>query len=662
MLRGGCESQAWKNGFRIALKQGLAPVQPCWRSDQRRHRPRQTGPATAAPIHLYRPQLHCAAECECILGVFVTKPTSVERRLAAIFAADVEGYARLTHADEFGTLQALADQRRIMDGLIAKYGGRIANTAGDSVLSEFSSSSDAVLCAVEAQRALTEAAEKVPSNRRVLFRIGIHFGDVTEQGTDLLGKGVNIAARLQAIAPAGGVVISGAAYDQIGDRLSLNFRNLGARTLRNIGETVQAYSVSRMGEVAQSAVLPILAEGKQLPAPDKPIIVVSPFQNIGGGQHEHFAEGIIEDITTALSRFKSLFVLSRKAAPIDRGQQIDTGQIVRERGVRYILEGSVRIVDRRVRVASQLLEAATGLHLWADKFDGKIDDEFDFQDRVTSRLVGIVAPRIGKAEIERAARKTGEDLQAYDYYLRGLASHEQGTVAENEAALEVFRRAVDIDPNLAAASAYLALCYVHRQTQGWMTDPEKEAAEAMRLARRAVEIEKDDAVVLAASGFALLMLGDADVGVALLERALQLNPNEANAWRWGGWARIFLGDQNSAIEHFLKAHYLNPLDSNILMTFSGLAVALFLVSRYEEARTWAERALADNANWLPSLRIMVAIQAVLGQTDEAQRTTARIICINPTEKISNIPVIRYLRKYDQRRKYAESLERGGLPP
>ena len=332
----------------------------------------------------------------------MTKAIDTERRLVAIFAADVEGYSRLMGADEVGTLRDLTQRRTILDGLIAAHRGRIANTAGDSVLAEFGSAVDAVQCAVEAQAALAEANAALSPDHHINFRIGIHVGDVMVKGGDLFGDGVNIAARLQTLASAGGTCISGVAHDQVRKILPFAFTDLGAQQVKNIEEPVRAFAVSTKGA---SPVLASSNASVPLALPDKPSIAVLPFQNMSGDpEQEYFADGMVEDIITALSRFKSLFVIARNSSFTYKGKAVDIKQVGRELGVRYVLEGSVRKAGNRVRITGQLIEATTGAHLWADKFDGGLDDIFDLQDNITSSVVGAIAPKLQQSEFERAKR------------------------------------------------------------------------------------------------------------------------------------------------------------------------------------------------------------------------------------------------------------------
>ena len=590
----------------------------------------------------------------------LSQEVGIERRLAAVLAADVAGFSRLTEADEVATLRLLAAQRSILDAAIARHRGRIANTAGDSVLAEFPSAVNAVQCAVEAQQALRDAAEGMPEGRRVLFRIGIHIGDVMVRDGDLLGTGVNVAARLEALADACGIVISAATHEQVKKILPLAYVDLGAQSVKNIEEPVRAFAIGA-SRVAPVAAVP--SESEALPLPDRPSIAVLPFQNMSGDpEQEYFADGMVEEIITALSKFKSLFVIARNSSFTYKGKAVDIKQVGRELGVRYVLEGSVRKAGRQVRITGQLIEAATNRHLWADRFDGLLDDIFELQDNVTSSVVGAIAPQIVKSEVEKNVRKPTNDVRAYDYYLRGIASTDQWTPAGSETTLEMFKRAVALDPDFPAALVRLSLSYQNRQAQGWMADPANETAEAIRVAQRAIEIAKDDAYVLAAGGFAIAMfLGKIDTGISLVDRALQLNANDADGWRWSGWLRLFQGDQEIAIQHFQRAQRLNPLDPYIFATFAGMAFALLLIDRCEEARIWAERAVAENANYLPSLRIMSAVLASLGEVDAARQITSRASKSRPVRRIAEVPIIRLLKNFDQREKLVQAFRLAGLP-
>jgi len=585
----------------------------------------------------------------------------VERRLAAILAADVEGYSRLMGTDEVGTLRDLTQRRTILDGLIDTHRGRIANTAGDSVLAEFGSAVDAVQCAVEAQAALAEANATLSPDHHINFRIGVHVGDVMVKGGDLFGDGINIAARLQTLASAGGTCISGVAHDQVRKILPFAFTDLGAQRVKNIEEQVRAFAVTTKGAS------PIFAKTSvSLALPDKPSIAVLPFQNMSGDpEQEYFADGMVEDIITALSRFKSLFVIARNSSFTYKGRAVDVKQVGRDLGVRYVLEGSVRKAANRVRITGQLIDTATGAHIWADRIDGGLDDIFDLQDQVTASVVGAIAPAMEKAEIERAKRKSTESLDAYDYYLLGIAAiHSvfEGTEDAVSEALRLFYRAIDLDPNYASAYGMAAWCHVLRKNYGWRHDDAHSIAEVERLARQAARLAKNDAVALYTGGFALArLLGHLDAGAALIDRALALDPNLAAAWHLSGWVKIHLGEPEMAIEHMAHAMRLNPLDPLISGMQNGTAAAHFLAGRYDAASSWAEKALQQNSNYLPGIRMAAASHALCGRLAQAQQALTRMRQIDPELRISNLAELVPFRATKDFGRYVEGLRKAGLP-
>jgi TolB-like protein/class 3 adenylate cyclase/tetratricopeptide (TPR) repeat protein len=595
----------------------------------------------------------------------LAKPIDAERRLVAIFAADVEGYSRLMGADEISTLRDLTERRAILDELIASHRGRIANTAGDSVLAEFGSAVDAVQCAVEAQAALAEANATLSPERHINFRIGIHVGDVMVKGGDLFGDGVNIAARLQAIASAGGTCISSIAYDQVRKILPLAFTDLGAQQVKNIEEAVRAYAVTSKGATTGDTASFAAAPGSNsaLPLPDRPSIAVLPFQNMSGDpEQEYFADGIVEDIITALSRFKSLFVIARNSSFTFKGKAADIKKVGQELGVRYVLEGSIRKAGGRVRITGQLIDAVSGAHLWADKFDGSLEDVFDLQDRITMSVVAAIAPKLDQAEIERSKRKPTEKLDAYDYYLRGLAVVEGATKDENEEALRFFYKSIEIDANFALAHAMVARCFTLRKANGWMTDVAKESAETAKQARRAVELGRDDAAVLSRAGYALArVVFEPEEGADLIERALALNPHLSSAWQFGGLLKAFRGEPEMAIEHLAHAMRLSPLDPSLYSMQTATALAHFVAGRYDESVLWAEKASREDPNFLPAIRIIATSAGNSGQLERAQKAAKRMLEIDPAFRVSRLTDHVPLRRPDDLARYAEGLRRAGLP-
>src|SRR5258705_3335884 len=435
--------------------------------------------------------------------------------------------------DEEETHVRLKEHLRVLiDPKIAAHRGHIVKNTGDGLLAEFNSVVDAVRCAVDVQRGMAERNSDVPPNNRIEFRIGINIGDIIEDNGDIFGDGVNVAARLEAIAEPGGICVSDDAHRQLRDKLDIVFDDAGEQNLKNIGRAVRVFRVRDRGAAASQR--PTLA------LPDKPSIAVLPFINMSGDpEQEYFADGMVDDIITALSHFRALFVIARSSSFTYKGRAVDVKQVGRELGVRYVLEGSLRKAANRGRITGQLVDTATGAHLWAERFDGGLGDVFDLQDQVTESVVGAIAPVVEKAEIERAKRKPTESLDAYGLYLRGLARlYQFGNRQANDEAPRLFNSAIELDPEFASAYGRAAMCYAYAKANGWISDTANEIAEVTRLAQRAVELGKDDASALAASGHALAhVVRDLEVGAALIDRALVLNSNLAEAWFYGGWGQ-----------------------------------------------------------------------------------------------------------------------------
>jgi TolB-like protein/class 3 adenylate cyclase len=587
----------------------------------------------------------------------------VERRLTAILAADVAGYSRLIGVDEEGTLAQLkAFRKTLVDPTIAKHRGRIVKTTGDGMLVEFASAVDAARCAVEVQRGMASENMEVPQAERIEFRIGIHLGDIIIDDNDIFGDGVNIAARLESIAVPGGISISRAVHDQVCDRINVCFDDKGEIALKNIARPVQVFAISGAKE-SRTTISP---ESKlALALPDKPSIAVLPFANLSSDpEQDYFADGMVEDIITALSHFKALFVTARNSSFTYKGRAVDVKQVGRELGVRYVLEGSVRKAANRVRITGQLVDTATGAHLWAERFDGGLSDVFDLQDQVTESVVGAIAPAVEKAEIERAKRKPTESLDAYALYLRGLAAYYQfGDRQANDEALRLFNSAIELDPDFASAYARAASCYVMAKINGWFSGTPNEIAETTRLAQRAVELGKDDAIALATSGHALVyVVRDLEVGAALIDRALVLNSNLAEAWNWGGWVKNWLGEPERAIERFARAMRLSPLDPRLTSMRTGTAYAHFFLGRYDEAASWAAMALQDSQGYQPGLRIAAASNAMAGRPEQAHKAMARLRELNPELRVSTLKdVLAPHRRAEDLSRYEEGLRRAGLP-
>jgi TolB-like protein len=580
----------------------------------------------------------------------------VERRLTAILAADVTGYSRLMSVDEEGTLAQLkAHRQALVDPKITEHRGRIVKTTGDGMLVEFASVVDALRCAIEVQRGMAERNADVPPDKRIEFRVGINVGDIIVDGGDIFGDGVNVAARLESLAEPGGICVSDRVQEDARGKLDAVFEDAGEQQLKNIERPVRVFRVRPSGATAISR--------PSLPLPEKPSIAVLPFQNMSGDpEQEYFADGIVEEIITALSRLRQLFVIARNSSFTYKGRAVDVKQVGRELGVRYVLEGSVRRAANRVRITGQLVDASTGAHLWADRFEGGLEDIFDLQDNVTASVVGAIAPKLEQAEIERAKRKPTESLDAYDYFLRGMASLHQWTRESISEALRLFYRAIELDPDFASAYGMAAWCYVVRKNTGWMTDRKQETAELERLATQAARLGKEDAVALYTGGYALAQVdGQLDASAALLDRSLGLNPNLATAWFLSGWVRIYRGEPEMAIEHMARAMRLNPRDPLLFGMQNGTAAAHFLAGRYDEASSWAEKALREHPKHTPAMRMAAASHALAGRLAEAHEAMARMRRRDPALRVSNLADHVPFRRPEDLARYEEGLRKAGLP-
>ena len=528
-------------------------------------------------------------------------------------------------------------------------------TTGDGWLAEFPSVVNAVACATDIQRQMLSRIADLPEDSAICLRIGVHVGDVIIEADDIFGDGVNVAARLEGMAPPGGIAVSGTVRDHLGNRLDVQFHDTGEHKLKNIENPVRIF---------QARLDPAPAFGQPVLAlPDKPSIAVLPFQNMSGdAEQEYFADGMVEDITTALSRMRWLFVIARNSSFTYKGRTVDVKQVGRELGVRYVLEGSVRKSADRVRITGQLIDATTGAHLWADRFDGILANIFDLQDQVTMSVVGAIAPKLEQAEIERAKRKPTESLDAYDFFLRGMAAFHQFNKAANTEALAFFLRAIELDPNFAPAYGMAARCYLQRIGFGWVADRQREAAEAEKLARRAADLGKDDAVALSAAGFVLVnVVGDLEYGDTLIDRALALNPNLAGGWHFSALAKAFLGQTEVAIERASRAMRLSPQDPQQFGMKIAMAWAHFFACRYEEAFSWAQAAVREQSNFFMAIAVTAASAALAGKTEEAAKAMARLRELNPTLRVSNLKSFMPIFRTQGFEQWSEGLRKAGLP-
>jgi adenylate cyclase len=475
----------------------------------------------------------------------------VERRLAAILAVDVAGYSRLMGEDEEGTLAALRSIRRELgDPKIKEHRGRIVKTTGDGLLVEFASVVDAVRCAVETQREMATRNAAIPPERRIEFRMGINLGDIIVEDGDIFGDGVNIAARLEALAEPGEICVSRVVRDQVRDKLDFSFADMGEQQVKNIARPVRVYSIGSQVSNPQGEAQETAPVARALTLPEKPSLAVLPFQNMtGDAEQEYFVDGMVEEITTAISRLPWLFVIARNSAFTYKGKAIDVKQVAQELGVRYVLEGSVRKAGRRVRITGQLIDTTTSAHIWADRFDGALDDIFDLQDEVASSVAAAIEPKLRQSEMDRAARKPTESLNAYDLYLRAVAQFNRWSEDGFAAGVMLARQALVIDPSYAPAAAMIGWCRTMQRVQGWGSLSDDDIAEAVLLSRQALEPARDDPDTLWQAGYTLFKLaGEASVAEAMLDRAVTLNPNAAAAWSFIGYVLALRNRRDAAIE------------------------------------------------------------------------------------------------------------------
>jgi adenylate cyclase len=555
------------------------------------------------------------------------------RRLTAILAADVAGYSRLMGADEEGTLERLqALRRELLDPRIAEHRGRIVKTTGDGLLVEFSSVVDAVRCAVAVQQAMPERDTGVAADSRIELRIGINLGDVIVEGDDLYGDGVNIAARIEALADPGGVFVSNTVHDHVRDRLPFVFDDLGEQQVKNIARPVRVYRVRDAGAVAKATAVPAL------PLPDKPSIAVLPFANMSGDpEQEYFVDGMVEEIITALSRIRWLFVIARNSSFTYKGQTVDVKQVGRELGVRYVLEGSVRKAGQRVRITGQLIDAVAGTHLWADRFDGSLEDVFELQDKIAVSVAGVIEPALQAAEMRRSAARPTTDLTAYDLYLRALAAYYPMTKERVFEALGLLKQAIAIDRHYGPALSRAAICHLRLVFDGWADEPKITRREGIELARQALQAAENDPDVLANSAQALAQFGE-DIGamIGLVDRALALNPSFARGWFLSGLLRLFAGQHDLAIEHVETSLRLSPRE-RMGQPQVVIGMAYFFQGQFDEAASKLLLSMQDNPGSPIPYRALAACYAHMGLLDKARTIVARLRAITPLVVPNDVP-------------------------
>jgi adenylate cyclase len=571
----------------------------------------------------------------------IVADTRVEHRFAVILCADVVGYSRLMGIDEEGTLSALRNVRRdLVDPKILEHRGRIVRTMGDGLLVEFNSVVDAVRCAIDIQRAMPEHGAAAPADRRIRFRVAINMGDVVSDGDLIYGDGVAIAARMESLAAPGGINVSRAVRDQVRDRLPIAFEDFGEHEVKNIARPVRVFrllldekATPPSGAVRWRAATP----------PDKPAVAVVPFQNLGGdAEAEYFLDSVAEDLITELARARWFSVVARNTSFTCKGKGADAKQLARELGVRYVVEGSLRKAGNRVRISCQLVETASGQHLWADRFDGTLEDSFDLQDRITESVVGSVAPVLRGAEIERARRKPEANQDVYDLTLRALPPAFAETPEDNEEALQLLGQALEMDPAYPTANALAAWCRQQRHLMEWPTVQDDDRETAKHLARVAIAVGAEVPLALALAGAVRAALTrDHHLALAATDRAAMISPNTAIVLGFDAVTRCLCGAYDKAIQHAEKAIRLSPLEPLVYHASFSLALASLLTGRAEEAVAHARKAIEGNRNFAFAYCILALGCAHLGRSAEAAQAVSQLIGVAPHFRIGTLRKIRF---------------------
>jgi len=575
----------------------------------------------------------------------------VQRRLAAILAADVVGYSAMMQRAEEATY---AEFERLKRDLIApslsRHGGRLIKTTGDGALAEFASPLAAVRCATEIQDHLAEGSGPFK------LRIGLNLGDViVGQDGDLYGDGINLAVRLEGIADPGGILMSEKVYSEVEGKLDVGFEDRGEQQLKNITKPVRAYAVCA---AACSTLIEKISAAP--PLPDKPSIAVLPFENMSGDpEQEYFADGMVEEITTALSRFKWLFVVARNSSFTFKGKAVDVKEVGRRLGVRYVLEGSVRRASGKVRITGQLIDAVTGSHIWADRFERDLTDVFALQDEVTSAVVSAIQPTLLKAEIAMATRRRPENLTAYDFYLRAMP-HFYLTTREGVAeAIRLAHRALELEPRFGLVAALAGIRHMQNVLWGYAIEPQFERKEAVRFARLALSIDDGDPDILAlAAVTSAYMIGDPESEIEMADRAVVLNPNSFNAWHYRGWVYRIAGLPEEAVPSFERAVRMSPIDPLLHRSLTGMGLAFIELRRFDEAVVAGKKALRQNPSYSLAHRCLASAFAHLGRDAEAREAAARVLELDPAFTISS-----WIARggYSNAKLLIEGLRKAGLP-
>jgi adenylate cyclase len=566
----------------------------------------------------------------------------VERKLAAILSADVVGYSRLMAEDEDGTVRRLTDYREEIAMLVRQHRGRVVDSPGDNLLAEFPAATDAVSCGVEIQSVLKARNAVLPADRKMAFRIGIHLGEVRIEGERIYGDGVNTAARLEGLAETGGICISGVVQSEVRNKLGVAYEDLGEQPVKNLPEPVRVYRVRlEPGAVSLSGSLPGMDELTVPGFSGRPAIAVLPFDNLSGDpEQEYFADGIAEDLITRLSGLRWFPVIARNSSFTYKGRSVDVKQVSRELGVRYVVEGSVRKAGDRVRISAQLIDATTGHHVWAERYDRKLSDIFALQDEITEAILGSMESGLWEYEWTRAGSKEPRNLDAWEAAQRGWWHWNQlATKEDNATARLFFQKAADLDPQFAIAFAGLA--WTHYMDLGfqWSESSERSIAELVRTARRSVALDSKHPWGQQALALAYIVNGQRDKAIAALQLVVQSNPSATFAHFMLGVSLARSGKPEEGIEHINKALRLSPQDQMAWAFLYGMSVAHFAAGRYQDAVDWAKRSMERRAGWTMAYTTMAASYAHLGRFDEARSAVQELRKTNPHFSIAGVRLI-----------------------
>lgn len=577
----------------------------------------------------------------------------VGRKLVTIVYLDIVGYTKLVAADDVGTLERIRELRtEIVEPALARWGGQLKQTAGDAMLMTFDSILGAVEFAIEAQRRIGKLKLAIRTGNTLNVRVGIEISDALADATDLHGDGVIAAVRLQTVCPPGGLCISRTVHDHVEGRIDLRFKALGALKLKNLKRPIEAYCLTAEQLHGQSgrafagkygsthaeraATVSGFRSTASFGAPPRNSIAVLPFVNIGDDPvQEYFADGVVDDVITEVSHFHHLFVIARSSSFSYKNKNVDLREIGRQLGVDYVVEGSIRRMNDRVRLSPRLVFASTGAQLWAERFDGELTDIFALQDAISRHIAASIEPKIRATELERARRKPVEDLDSYDYYLQAQPHIESFSGQGYRTALRLLRKSVRLDPTFAPAMAAAAACYLGLHDQGWSFANDDTKHEGLKLADIALKQGADDATVLCLVGHTIAGLTSDYSGAAeLLDRALQINPNYAQAWMRSGMVRVYLDDPKTAIHHADRALSLSPRDSRLSLPLCAKGYANLLLGDYEAAAQVAKRTLTLMTKPEMAYRILITALWHLSRKDEMLAVAAALLKQIPTFRIS----------------------------